>query len=107
MSRLSRPSLRPLRRLSGAVVRVLVRLGRAVHAAREQLAYNALTLTLIVVGYLVAIEGRGEPVRSHAALILLVAFAFLAGWLHEIHRPGGSYDLHEQLDKHRPERDAS
>lgn len=73
------------------------RLLRALHAAREHLVYGCLTLTVLAVGYLVAIEARGEPVRSRAALLLLVAFAFLAGWLHEIHRPGGTYDLHEEL----------
>src|SRR4051812_45234798 len=80
--------------------RRLLRLVRALDDAREQIVFGLLTAMVLLVGYLVAIEARGEPVRSHAALLLLVAFAFLAGWLHEIHRPGGSYDLREELNAH-------
>lgn len=75
----------------------LHRFWRVLRAAQDHVAYAALTLSVLVVGYLTAVEARGEPARSFTVLLLLIAFAFLAGWLHEMNRPGGSYDLHQQL----------
>lgn len=82
------------------------RLRRVLRLHLEQIVYGGLTLTLLIVGYLVAVEARGEPVRSRTVLLLLIAFAFLAGWLHEFHRPGGTYDLQQQLDARSSSPDA-
>lgn len=79
----------------------LARVWRALRAAQDQVAYAALTLSVLVVGYLTAIEARGEPARSFTVLLLLIGFAFLTGWLHEMYRPGGSNDLAEELDRLR------
>lgn len=79
----------------------LARLWRVLRAGQDHVAYAALTLCVLVVGYLTAVEARGEPARSFTVLLLLIAFAFLTGWLHEVHRPGGSNDLHEELERLR------
>lgn len=83
----------------------LARFLRALRAAQEHVAYAALTLSVLVVGYLTAVEARGEPARSFTVLVLLIGFAFLTGWLHEMYRPGGSNDLQEELEELRPSRE--